>query len=135
MDLVEQGNEQVVRIGSGVPEFIGRVSACPGAQIEITIVTHGADMNTLQQFFGCCFHQDWVVDHSTWDHAVQCYIARTGTDFCEQVAAELRVMLDSGQDLAGMIDAHGGNVVPSLLGFSEAELLSRIAEMLERGDA
>lgn len=55
---------------------------------------------SLFQFFGGCFHEDWAVDDREWPDVVARFRADVGAATCETVADELRKLLISVDDEA-----------------------------------
>ncbi len=87
----------------------------------------------LRQFLGGYFHQDWVVEHATWEEVVDDFIAESPRHAVLESAAELRDLLAaelSDDDLATVLERLGCSVDPLALHLSTGEWLRHVLERL-----
>lgn len=55
-----------------------------------------AELDTdLEQLFGAYFHQDWVVEHASWQAVAEQFVADSSAPLLEHVATKLRELSES----------------------------------------
>jgi hypothetical protein len=89
----------------------------------------------LRQFLGGYFHQDWVVEHGTWEEVVDDFIAESTRHAVLESAAELRDLLAAGlgdSELATVLERLGCSVDPAALHLSAGDWLRELLEEVSR---
>jgi CdiI immunity protein len=87
----------------------------------------------LRQFLGGYFHQDWVVEHATWEEVVDDFIADSPRHAVLECASELRDLLAaefSDGELAIVLERLGCSVDASALDLRTGEWLRLVLERL-----
>ena len=87
----------------------------------------------LRQFLGGYFHQDWVVEHATWEEVVDDFIAESPRHAVLECTSELRDLLAAelpDAELDTVLERLGCSVDPVALGLSSAEWLRLVLERL-----
>lgn len=89
----------------------------------------------LRQFLGGYFHQDWVIEHGTWEEVVGDFIVESPRHAVLESAAELRDLLAAeltDSELATVLERLGCSVDPSALHLSTGEWLREVLEEVSR---
>ena len=99
---------------------------------SVTTVDRAA-VPQLAQLLGAYFHQDWVVDATTWQEVVDDYVLEVpgGAEAC---AAEIARVLDRGlaeDELARVMRRLGCSVDPAAYGQTPAQWLEAVKARLE----
>jgi hypothetical protein len=87
-------------------------------------------ISILRRFFGSTFHQDWILDHATYQEAVAGFKNRAGADFVRRVSEQLAAELEANPGGSGTIDRQGGNLIGASLDLTDAALLNDILRLL-----
>jgi hypothetical protein len=90
----------------------------------------------LWQFFGCYFHQDWVIEAADDSGLVQLFLDSEPGDEADRVRAELDLLLAGPRTEAetGEILRHlGCDYDPAQTGLSDSDWLQRVRTLLDRG--
>jgi hypothetical protein len=87
----------------------------------------------LRQFLGGYFHQDWVVEHATWEEVVDDFISESPRHAVLESASELRDLLVcefADAELDTVLERLGCSVDPAALGLDTGEWLRLVLERL-----
>jgi CdiI immunity protein len=87
----------------------------------------------LRQFLGGYFHQDWVVEHATWEEVVDDFVAESPRHAVLECASELRDLLApefGDAELATVLERLGCSVDPSAVRLRTGEWLRLVLERL-----
>ncbi len=87
----------------------------------------------LFQFFGCCFHQDYLLEYSDWEEAVYQFFEGHARQCTEDALRELEVVLrvdDDRSAIGRLIAARECNYNPNSDGMSTIDWLKLLREKM-----
>jgi hypothetical protein len=99
-----------------------------------------AEIESLRQFIGAYFHQDFFLDVASPDENVQCFITDVGSPSrVKEMAGLIEKLVDETPDDAALeqifFDELGSEYIPTADGRSVREWLRHVATMLRNAES